>query len=94
MYATTRKAMGAFLRPLSSAELPCLSSKAATHSISCAAVLVRAAIIESLSPGRITFAEVLCSRCLAVNGGQFVSPPSCIPDALSSSWNATPVTCC
>ena len=67
MYATTRKAMGAFLRPLSSAELPCLSSKAATHSISCAAVLVRAAIIESLCAGRITFAEVQQGFVLGVS---------------------------
>jgi len=67
MYATTRKAMGAFLRPLSSAELPCLSSKAATYSISCAAVLVRAPIIESLSAGRITFAEVQQGFLLGVS---------------------------
>ena len=78
MYATTRKAMGAFLRPLSSAELPCLSAKAATHSIPGAAVLVRAPIIGSVSAGRITFAEVQQGLVLGVNGGQFVSPPSCI----------------
>jgi hypothetical protein len=58
MYATTRKAMGAFLRPLS-ALLNCLVClPRLTLSIPCAVVLVRAPIIGSVSAGRITFAEV------------------------------------
>jgi len=71
MYTATRKAIGAFLRPLS-ALLIALLVKAATQSIPCAAVLGRVPIIGSLSASTITFAEVQQGFLLRVNGGQFV----------------------
>ena len=72
MCTPTGKAIGAFLRPLS-ARLLTLLVKAATHSISCAAVLGRAPIIGSLSASTITFAEVQQGFLFSVNGSQFVS---------------------
>lgn len=72
MYTPTRKAIGAFLRPLS-ALLPALLVQAATHSIPRAAVLGRAPIIGSLSASTITSAEVQPGFLRSVNGSQFVS---------------------
>jgi hypothetical protein len=72
MYTPTGRAIGAFLRPLS-ALLLSLPVKAATPSISGAAVLGQAPIIGSLSARAITFAEVQQGFFLSVNGGQFVS---------------------
>jgi hypothetical protein len=72
MYTPTRKAIGAFLRPLS-ALLLALLVKAATHLIPGAAVLGRAPIIGSLSASTIRFAEVQQGFLLSVNGSQFVS---------------------
>jgi hypothetical protein len=67
MYTPTGKAIGAFLRPLSALLLALLVT-AATHSISCAAVLGRAPIIGSRSASTITFPEVQQGFLLSVNG--------------------------
>jgi hypothetical protein len=58
MYTSTRKAIGAFLRPLS-ALLLALLVKVATHS-PCAAVLGRAPIIGLFLPARLR--SLKCSR--------------------------------
>jgi len=72
MYTPTGRAIGAFLRPLS-ALLLALLVKAATQSISGAAVLGQAPIIGSVSASTITFAEVQQGLLLSGNGSQFVS---------------------
>ena len=91
MYTPTRKAIRAFLRPLSALLLALVvfqGCKALNRL--CGSARGRVPIIGSVSANTITFAEVQQGFLLSATGSQFV--PSRGFQTLSSSWNATPVT--
>jgi hypothetical protein len=73
MYTTTRKAISAFLRPLSALLLTLLAFQGCNALNPLCGSARPAPIIGSLSASTITFAQVQKGFPLTVNGSQFVS---------------------